>query len=204
MNNFQSIVKSLFPFFTEDTIHFEKALLGSWTDNKKGEWIITSLKEKIETENKNNKKDIAADSKALENYIGGYYIERTHKNIRSPFLAVPFKLDNQLFIDFIPFSPEYEFDEISDLVRNHFVTAHSLAKIDIDNNTINLKWFDSDKLEKLLEEKKIKIDYAQTIDFPNSYLLTASSEDLQKFIKKYMSSDEEDKWGNDVKFTLKK
>ena len=193
------IVKSLFPFFTKDTIHFEKSLLGNWADSKNNEWKISSLKEKIKEENKDDKQAIADDLGIFKDYAEGYYIE----NNKSHYLAVPFKINNQLFIDFLPFSPENEFEEIPTLVSYHYVTAHSLVKVDVTNNKLSLKWLDSDKLEKLLDEKKIKIEYTQTLDFP-SYLLTASSEELQKFIKKYMASDDTDKWSTDVELDLHK
>ncbi len=196
------IVKSLFPFFTKDTIHFEKAFLGTWKDENNSDWKVSYLKEKIKKENKGDSLSTKRDMDILDIYINGYYIERNHNDQKSSYLAVPFKLNNQLFFDFIPFSPENEFNDVPTLVSHHFVTAHSLVKVDINKDTVTLKWLDSDKLEKLLDEKRIKIKHVQTIDFPNRYLLTASSEELQKFIKKYMASSDNNKWSTDVQFNL--
>ena len=36
----------------------------------------------------------------------------------------------------------------------------------------------------------------------DKYLLTASSKDLQKFVQKYMASDDSEKWETSTKFTL--
>lgn len=199
------IVKSLFPFFTSDTISFEKQLVGTWTDNETNTWKIIGLKEKIEQEEgKDNSEQDKEDLKIFEDYLNGYYIERIENEIKSTFLAVPFKVNNQLFIDFMPFARTYEFKEVPKLVSYHFVTTHSLVKVDIEeNNNINLRWLNSNKIETLLDEKRIKIKHIQTFDFPNSYLLTASSEELQEFIKKYMASNDNEKWTTDVKYTLK-
>ncbi len=199
------IVKSLFPFFTEDTIQFEQALLGNWTDSENNRWEITSLKEKIKKENKGDLKGFFKDMEELNSfskgYSEGYYIQRHDKKRTTSYLAVPFKLDGQLFIDFTPLTMELEFKNIPSLVSYHFVTAHSLVKVDMTDDKLSLKWLDSDKLEKLLDEKRIKIKHTKTLDFP-SYLLTASSEELQKFIKKYMASSDDSKWSTDVQFNL--
>lgn len=197
------IVKSLYPFFTKDTVHFEQSLIGHWTDSDNSQWEIISLKEKIRTENKGNLDDFYRDLEILKDYAEGYYIKRHHKGNTSYYLAVPFVLNDQLFIDFSPLTLELDLENVPELVAYHFVTAHSLVKVDINKDNLSLKWLDSDKLEKLLEEKRIKIQYTKTLDFPN-YLLTATSEELQKFIKKYMASNDNDKWSTDVKFNLQR
>ena len=39
------IVKSLNPFYTKDTIHYDPSFTGNWKDSKNGEWIIESFKD---------------------------------------------------------------------------------------------------------------------------------------------------------------
>ncbi len=197
------IVKSLFPFFTKDTIYFEKALLGNWKGNDNQEWKIISLKDKFESENKDDSTSNSEVEKMFKNYLKGYYIERIHKNKKTSYLAVPFKLNHQLFLDFQPFSLENEFKDTPTLVNYHFVTAHSLVKVELSNTILQLKWLDSDEFEKLLKEKRIKIKHIRTLDYPE-YLLTAPSEELQKFITKYMASNSGDKWSTDINFQLKR
>ena len=38
----------------------------------------------------------------------------------------------------------------------------------------------------------------------DKYLLTASSEEFEKFIKKYINSDDKEKWKTSTKYTLTK
>ena len=86
----------------------------------------------------------------------------------------------------------------------HLFNTHTLAKLDIDSdNEINIKWLSSKKLETLLDENKIKIKH-EKVGFDETVLLTASSEELVKFIEKYMASEDEDKWKTDIEANLKR
>ena len=71
------------------------------------------------------------------------------------------------------------------------------------DNEVSIKWLDQDKIEALLKENKIKIKH-EKVGFGETILLTASSEELVKFIEKYMSSEDEDKWKTDVEVNLKR
>ena len=49
------IVKSLYPFYTKDTISFEKKFLGIWKDkDPDNQWIIASIKDYWQEERKHN------------------------------------------------------------------------------------------------------------------------------------------------------
>lgn len=200
------IVNSLFPFFTEDTISFEKTFLGIWEDdeNSDSRWVISSLEDfsRIQIENDStslSKKELDFYNK----YKHGYYaIHEEIKNNRiSTFLAVPFKIDNQLFLDF---TPVYYDEHAKGLVSQHLIPTHTLAKFDVlDNNTIDIKWLSAIKLGELIKYNKIKIDH-EKVGVDDKIVLTASSDELQKFIKKYMTSSDTDKWKTDIKLNLKR
>jgi hypothetical protein len=86
----------------------------------------------------------------------------------------------------------------------HLVNTHSLAKLDINSkDSASIKWLDEDKLKALLDGDKIKIKH-EKVGFDETVLLTASSEELVKFIEKYMNSEDEDKWKTDMNFDLKR
>lgn len=197
------IVNSLFPFFTQDTISFEKAFLGIWEDkkNNSNRWIVASVEDVYQNaKDKAEEKDIVSYNK----YKKGYYIfyEEKSKDRTTAFLAMPFKINDQLFLDFTPLF--YDINNTS-LESHHLVPTHSLVKFDIlDNNTIDIKWLSSDKLEGLIKNNRIKIDYEKIGIENDKYLLTASSNELQKFIKKYMVSNDANKWKTDIKFNLKR
>ena len=80
-----------------------------------------------------------------------------------------------------------------------------MVKYDVKKNgEIEIRWLDEDKIEELFKERKIKIKHKKVGVLDDKYLLTASSKELEKFIGKYMKSDDKKKWDTSVKFTLSK
>lgn len=212
-------VKSLHPFYTKSTISFNKNLIGSWKDKDKGEWTIKSFKEEMfkeQTANKNingvdvkttikmeEPKPSSDDFKFYQKFKESYYVSYKKKEKESVFIAMPFVLKNQLFLDFTPLFVDSE--DLSSLTENHLVPTHSLVKLDIlKNGEVSMKWLDESKLENLFKENRIKIKHEKTGVAGDDILLTATTEELQKFIKKFMASKDEDKWSTDTNFILKK
>ena len=197
------IVKSLYPFYTKDTLSFEKRFLGIWKDNNDSEnqWIIASAKEYYEEEWK--KDTVPPSPEDMEKYNKekeGYIVINKQKNDVAIFMAMPFKINNQLFLDFTPITSSCECS--IDLIGYHEVTTHSLVKFDILNDkSALLKWFSSEKMKDLIENNKINIKHEK---LDQGYLLTASPEELQKFIAKYMDSKDTDKWKTDVAYDLER
>jgi len=197
------IVKSLHPFYTKKTISSNKQFLGEWKDNEGAVWKVKSLVKEILNEKPIDslKKD---DLKAYYKYEHAYIVERTKKNEEIFFLTMPFKVDGQLFLDFIPLDYE-NYATNRGLLELHYVSVHSLVKYDVlSNGDIKFRWLDEDKIQALFGKKKIKIKHEKIGLFDDNYLLTAKPEELQKFIKKYMASDDTDKWKTSTEFTLTK
>lgn len=200
------VVKSLFPFYTNNTIYFEKRFIGTWIDTENAKWKILQFQDVLLKENKKTKaSELDADQFRIYNkYKNGYVVYFEKDNTKTSFFAMPFKINNQLFLDFTPIEDKEIDDSKNDLYKIHLIGTHTLAKFDIINdNKIAINWFSSKKLEELLNEDKIKIKH-EKVGFSETTLLTASSEELEKFIKKYMDSKDEDKWKTDVEFNLKR
>jgi len=198
------VVKSLFPFYTNSSIYFEKQFIGTWQDTENAKWEILLFPEVILKENKKNKpSELDADQfKIYNEYKNAYVVYFEKDSTKSNFLAMPFKINDQLFLDFTPIEDREIEGLKNDLYKLHLIGTHTLAKVDIINdNKIDIKWFSAEKLGELLEQKKIKIKH-EKIGFSETILLTASSEELEKFIKKYMNSKDEDKWETDIEFNL--
>ena len=193
------VVKSLNPFYTKETISFDKKFIGEWKDSKKGTWKVVSFKNEMTKESplKKIKKD---ELKIYDEYKNSYYVQRIYNDKEVSFIATPFKINNQTFLDFFPL--EYQGD-VDNLLESHSIYTHSLVKYDIQKNgNIEVKWLDEDKVKELFKQKKIKIKH-QTIGMLNDkYLLTASSKELQKFLEKYMASNDAEKWETSTKYTL--
>jgi hypothetical protein len=64
----------------------------------------------------------------------------------------------------------------------HLVPTHIFAKVELTDQYLILHFFDIEWLEKLIETNRIKISY---VELEDRYLLTAKTEELQKFITKF-------------------
>lgn len=198
------LVKSLHPFYTKDVVSFDSSLVGTWSSKGAKKWLIEDLKDKVLRENKVSSLEELddADRKMYEEFKGSYFVSITDDGIESFFLVVPFKIDNQLFLDFSPFMVE---SDLNSLTQNHLLNAHSLVKLDVLNDgKVSLNWFDEDRIKDLFKQNKIKIKHEKIRGslFEEEILLTAKPKELQKFIRKYMASNNEDKWKTDTKYTL--
>lgn len=195
------VVKSLNPFYTKKSISFDERFIGEWEDKNKGVWTVISFANVITEENPIEK--MKEDELKLYNtYKNSYYIVRKYKEKETLYMATPFKINGQTFLDFYPIEHQ---EDIDNLLESHIVYSHSLVKYDVtDNGKIEVRWLDEDKIENLFKKKKIKIKHKKIGVLEDKYLLTASSEELEKFIKKYMNSDDKEKWKTSTKYTLTK
>ncbi len=200
------VVKSLHAFYTQDLLYFEQKFIGNWLDSENAHWKILPFTEVILKENQKTKpSELSKDELKLYNsYKAGYVIYFEKDSTKSTFLAMPFKINNQLFLDFTPIE-DHEIDQThNELYKMHLINTHSLAKLDMNaNKEASIKWLDEDKFKALLDEDRIKIKH-EKVGFGETILLTATSEELVKFIEKYMGSEDEDKWKTDVEVNLKR
>ncbi len=194
------IVKSLQPFYTKDALAFDNRLIGKWVDQKKGEWRVNSFEEVFYAGIDKDKPLSEEDQKAYDNYKEGYLIYYTKKEKEVAFLAMPFKIDDQYFVDFIPF--DYDTNNINTLAADHLLKTHSVSKMDINSdNEIQFSWLSEDRIKDLFKDHKIKLKH-ENIGWDETLLLTASSEELYAFLKKYMKADISDKWKASDRLTL--
>ena len=193
------IVKSLQPFYIKDAIAFNEAFLGEWKDGKGDVWKVESLAEIIK------KEGLAGDptkeeQELLDIYKNAYSIVYSEGDKSSTFVAVPFKIDGQLFLDFTPLSEGTE--ALNKLHSNHLIHTHSLVKFDItSNNEISAKWLTESKLKELYTDNKIRLKH-ETVGVEQDLVLTATSNELYEFVKKYNSSTIEKKWETSSKYKL--
>jgi hypothetical protein len=154
-------IKSLYPFYTKNDIVFDPSITGTWLSDDSTQWIIKQqMKWPIEPDSSYQVEIVEKDG-SIANF-------NTHL----------FKLDNQLYLDFYPSGKI----GTNDFVDETVVLTHSLAKVSYTANTIKIQWFNEVWFEQLLQQNRIRIRNEKTED---GYLLTASTEDLQKFIIKF-------------------
>lgn len=162
------IVKSVYPFFHESDVVFRKELVGTWLDNDSNRWNIHANPFKpnsYELHYIKDKRDVA-------------------------FAGNLFMLDGHLYIDLFPVSDNKEEMLFFDL---HLVPTHSVAMVEhLTADEVRIKWFNEEWLGSLFSKNKIRIPHETIMDTdlkPDNdegmYLLTASTDELQKFIVKY-------------------
>jgi hypothetical protein len=203
------IVKSLQPFYTKGSLSFNKALLGNWTDHKKGQWTVEAISAKFEEDKKAGVEFSKEDLIAHKTYKDGYLINYVQKEKEASFIAMPFKIEEQFFLDFIPI--EIEEEEINSLAAEHLLKTHSVSKLDINsNNEVVFSWLSEERLTDLYNENKLRLKH-EKIGFQETLLLTASSEELYAFLTKYTKAnlfdkyDKKDaKWKSSDRLTLTK
>ena len=139
-----------------------------------------------------------------------YDISLTDNKGTSHFIAHLFRLEDQLYLDFLPTDINCQ----NDLAEIHLVPTHSLAKIDLSGGKITISWYNEEWLVKLFNENRIRIAHERIpydLDEKNpdnfQVILTASTADLQKFIIKYGNDPaafKTEKKESDYTFVLKK
>lgn len=195
-----NIVKSLKAFYIPEAVVFQEAFVGDWVDKKNVPWKVISFREAYEEESKKEKM-AEEDVQLFEKHKDGYFVQYGDEDSESVFIAIPFTIDDTIFIDFIPFDFKI-FHTSGSLIKQHLLKTHSVAKFDVlEDKKIKVTWLDEDRLETLLKSHKIQIKH-ETIGFDEDLLLTASSEELYRFLKKYNASTIEDKWKSDEEITL--
>jgi hypothetical protein len=166
------IVKSLHPFYTEDKVIFKPELIDTWEDQDGGKWFVKPVKEKPNS-----------------------YEMRWNKNGKDAlFIAHLFTLEGEMYFDFIPLSRDE--DESLVIFDLHLLPTHSVAKVEVLNEReVHIKWFNEQWLRSLFDNNRIKISHEAVMDeapkdeHDKYYVLTASTEELQKFIIKYGHED---------------
>lgn len=179
------VVYSFYPLYTEKDLFANDLLTGNWIDNDSTSWSF----EHAQIGNKENAK---IDSAA---YV---LMVKDKDDKESQFSVHIIKLGGHYFIDF--YLEDFYGNQEIDLASFHIVPVHTFAKIEISKNKLQINWFDQNWLEKLIKENKIRIRHEYNGDY---ILLTASPKDLQKFVTKYVDSEDAFKDGIDAVLTRK-
>lgn len=151
----QSCIPSLHPLYTEDTLVFEEALLGTWTDGPNQIWEFV---------------------KEGDNHYQLTYTEN-EKPVKYEVHLV--QLGDTHFFDF--YLDEKQPTE--DYAIAPLIPSHSFAKVTWEKDRMDIAFFDYEWLEKLFQQRKIRLEH-EVID-DGTIILTASTEELQKFVQKY-------------------
>lgn len=113
-----------------------------------------------------------------------YILEYKNMDINTPeteYMVINLTtINGQNYIDFSP----YQDSDIGNVSRfsTNFIPGHTFAKYYFKDGNLVIQSFDSDYIEELIQEKRVRLKH-EIVD--ESIVLTASTEELRAFISKY-------------------
>ena len=193
------LVKSIHPFYTDADLVFNKDLVGNWQSEDHSTWVISQSS------------SFPGFGKPVKDEKCYKIVQTQENGGKAVFLAHLFKLNNQLYLDFIPDDVPTE----NTLLSYHVVAMHTFAKVDLKDGKISINWYNENWLTDLFNQNKIRIAHERqgyiggnttSKDDKSQIILTASTADLQKFIIKYSNDPKafttDEKGKKDFSFTL--
>lgn len=172
-------LRTLHPIFTLEDIVYEPKLLGSWkTDNQgtKGSVTITNLAadNSIELPEK-------ISSIRQKGYLIAYQDE--DGTAAEQYIAFLARIGKHLYFDYFPADKQNK-KTGDEFFTSHFVKMHTSYRVNIfKDGNFELSQLDEQYLNKLIEEKKIRISHEK--DAKGDIVITASTDELQQYIIKY-------------------
>lgn len=172
-------VYSLYPLYTDKDLVFEKKLTGLWRSAEDETWKFENLLEQqlMEYKDKPERAQKEKEKKALINK-NTYLLSCTENGETRKMETHLVKLGENLFLDIFPQSINLK----NSFYEDQFVPVHTYAKIKVYDNRFELYLFNPEFLYKLLDQNTIRIKHESFKDYK---VITASTEELQKFVLKY-------------------
>ena len=156
-------VQSFQPFHTKSSIVDLPAIYGDWR-------LVRKSEENVAQE-------------YPEPWVFGVdEITTFEDGISSPLDAVYFKVDNVTFVDLSPSETE---GQPNAWWAIHTIPVHSVCKIEISGDTLNVIPLDGDWVEGMFDEKKLALSYIDIDSEDGHIVLTSDAEELELFLKKY-------------------
>jgi hypothetical protein len=197
-----SCVTSLQPLITYNTAIADNRIEGAWEQDGE-EYIVQKVfnsdfykknkkdLEKSRTENngqlsEKDKKDSALFSKS-------YMIKYTKNGIQYLLLGSMIKLNGRLFMNFTPvdLTTTDSTNKETEINLDNRLNSYTIARVEFTNSSImKLDFIDGGYLHDQIKAGRMKIKN-ETDELYDTFLITASTRELQEFLEKY---------GNDSRF----
>jgi len=176
---FQGCIPSLHPLYTKDKLVMKESVMGVW-------------KTQVDSTADKNSKSIMYNSEWHfmphngESYTLIYY---DSEGMPGVFEAHLLRLNEEYFFNFQPIESHEGIDrqKFNEFEALHYYPANTFAKVTFEGEGMSISMLNGSFVERLLENNRIRIKHEKVKDH---YILTASSDELQKFVLKY--SDTED------------
>ncbi len=109
------------------------------------------------------------------------------------FKMVLFRVNNNLYADFMPLGNT--FMDKSRFATESYFTAHTLAKVSMQNKKLVVSWLSEESMKDMIENKRVRVNY-KWVNSANRLLLTGPSEQLTEMIDRYAGELRFIDWGN--------
>ncbi|WP_167612051.1 hypothetical protein [Maribellus sediminis] len=192
------VVYSFYPLYTESDLFPNDLLSGQWLESDDEDAApedvdgIWTFEHPYIDKKKSDERDSLSYILTLKQKEDGEYFE-------SVFDVHLIELGGDYFLDF--YLRDFLEGEELTLDNFHVIPVHTFAKLEIKDNGLFINWFDPNWLEELVRQNKIRIHHEDNGDF---ILLTAKPKELQKFVTKYVNSEDAFKDGLQVELVRNK
>lgn len=189
-------VLSFYPLYTEDVLIRNDKIIGKWETIESSDTLVWEIifKDKKWIKKHNNPADRGSREEPNKFAYSLFLYYAANPEKKAEFQLHLVELNGKTYIDFFP--EQWNVD-IS-ILEFHLMGVHTFAKVNIENDSIAINWFDSDWFKDNLESNKIRIKHEKN---SANILLTAQPKELQKFVSKY--SNDEDAFDADSQVILK-
>jgi hypothetical protein len=154
-------VQSLHTLASDDIATFDAELVGTWVAEEDEEFVFT----------------------LMDTTLGTYTLLSDEGPSQGRFSAVMVELGGATFLDIYPEEPLTE----NGFYKDHLMRVHNILKLQRTADTLWVADFDAEWLATLVAQKKVSIDH---VPLDGAVLLTASTKDLQNFVRKYAKTPE--------------
>ncbi len=161
-------VTSLQPVYTQLDLEADSRLNGMWSD-KEGD--VTFSFEQGTGEGKQNEYKLVVKEKNGEQDVSGEFEARL------------VRLGSTYFLDIYPQSNE----KGSEFYRLHFARAHTFARLEIREDSIQLEFMSASWLKARMDDKSVDTPCANV---DGALLLTGTTEEVQELVSFHASDDE--------------
>lgn len=187
------VIWSFYPLYSEKDLFENEILTGNWSgDDGNLNWSFEHPKK---------------NSQSVETDKTKYVLSYTDcDSAYTTYDVHILKLEGNYFLDFYLTEITTPDGKVANENKNiafwtfHIFPVHTFAKLTIENDTLQIDWFDGEWLKDQIKEKKIKIKHEMNDD---NLLLTAKTADLQKLVVKYANTEAAFKDGNKLTLTRK-
>jgi hypothetical protein len=127
------------------------------------------------------------------NYYEAKMISIERDTLRYSYKVVLFRVKNLLYADFSP--RDNSAFESSRIAKESHLPVHTLARIEINDNSMKISWLGAEYMKEMIEKKRVRVSY-KWVESAKRLILTGSPEQLTGMIERYADEKRFINWDN--------